>query len=79
MVGGQPLDERCVHDRALDQRERGVIEEMGDVVAGACGDVVEGCDLVSGADQGVGDMRADEARPPGHQTPHRVMLQTGSC
>src|SRR3954466_5715313 len=52
---------------------------MRNVFARASGNVVQCCDLLLCADQGVGEVRADESRPPCNQPAHwGLMLQTGS-
>ena len=43
---------------------------VGQVRAGARGEVVEHVHLVAAPDERVHDVRADEARPSGHQRPH---------
>ena len=62
-------DRQAGDDVVLDEREARSLEEVGDLVAAAGGEVVDGDDLVAGAPEGPAHVPADEPGAARHDRP----------
>jgi hypothetical protein len=63
------VDHRRRQYRVDDQVEGGIRAQLLDILDPARREVVQGVDLPAGGEQPLAQMRADEARAPGHQGP----------
>ena len=67
------------HQRLVEDRVDGAAEprgalERGQILPAACGQVVEHVDLMSGGEQGLAQVRADEPGASGDQYAHHRLL-----
>ena len=66
------LDRHAVHDVVLDQLEVGTVDEVGDVLAGARREVVDGDDVPPPREERLAEVRAQEPRASrDHGTRHQ--------
>jgi hypothetical protein len=66
----QPVHDRLVRDRLVDELEAGVLRQVGDVGQPAGGQVVDGRNGLPLVEQGLGQVTPDEAGPAGDQSAH---------
>ena len=69
---GEVVDQVDVADIALDEVE--LVGDMGDVLVGAGGEVVDDGDIFAAGYEGVAEVAADEASSTGDQNAHRARL-----
>jgi len=69
-LGDEPVDQRRIHDAALEEAEPRVQLERREVLEATCGQVVQCPDLMSSLEQFFGEMGPDEAGTSCDQDPH---------